>query len=79
MARRPEELAFYTALRKRADAYGAPGCEAIEECAAELAVPLKRATRWLEKWELKGWWECGVSLRTGWFTKKAPIAIPAEG
>lgn len=29
--------------------------------------------RWLAvlvKWERKGWWECGVSLRTGWITDK---------
>ncbi len=34
--------------------------------AHDLGVPDKRLYRWLEKWESRGWWECGVSLRSGW-------------
>lgn len=28
----------------------------------------KQLMYYLEKWTKKGWWEYGVSLRTGWFT-----------
>lgn len=28
----------------------------------------KQLMYYLEKWDLKGWWESGVSTRTGWFT-----------
>lgn len=28
----------------------------------------KQNMHYLEKWTSKGWWEYGVSLRTGWFT-----------
>ncbi len=28
----------------------------------------KRQFRYLEKWEDRGWWDSGVSVRTGWLT-----------
>lgn len=36
----------------------------------ELGIHPKRVCYLLEKWADKGWWECGVSLRTGWLTAK---------
>ncbi len=27
----------------------------------------------LDKWIDKGWWECGVSARTGWLTEKGLV------
>ncbi len=30
----------------------------------------KRCQRILEKWEDKGWWDSGVSCRSGWMTAK---------
>jgi len=35
----------------------------------------KRATAMLDKWVGKGWWEYGVSLRTGWLTDAGRAAI----
>lgn len=40
--------------------------------AAEIAQGMgqneKQALRWVEKWDARGWWDYGVSLRSGWFT-----------
>lgn len=36
------------------------------------------SARWdsiLTKWDAKGWWTWGVSMRTGWFTDKGKVAI----
>jgi hypothetical protein len=38
--------------------------------AIELGIDDARAMRLLEKWEGKGWWEPGFTLRTGWLTEK---------
>lgn len=29
----------------------------------------------LQKWEGKGWWDCGVSTRSGWLTPEGWIAL----
>ena len=29
----------------------------------------------LEKWEDRGWWDCGVSTRCGWLTDKGRVAL----
>ncbi len=39
-----------------------------------LKIHPKRTEYLLEKWVSKGWWECGVSLRTGWLTEKGLAA-----
>ena len=31
-----------------------------------LGIPVKRAEYLLKKWSRRGWWNCGVSLRSGW-------------
>ena len=33
-----------------------------------LGIPYKRAMFILEKWSKKGYWDYGVSTRTGWLT-----------
>jgi hypothetical protein len=30
----------------------------------------KQCLYYLEKWTKKGWWEYGVTLRSGWFTQE---------
>lgn len=72
--RKPDEIAFYAALRART---GHPGPDAIADEALRLGIPPKRALRILEKWNGAGWWEFGVLLGEGWFTKSAPEELSA--
>ena len=69
---KPQELAFYKAVwdahqHRDPHEHKYPG-----DIAKELDIPEKRAHYWLEKWIRKGWFECGVSVRTGWLTDSAP-------
>jgi hypothetical protein len=81
--RKPDELALYDALRARSHVVGdgpfavrSPGSiYALQEEAARLGIPEKRAFALVEKWSARGWWEYGVSLRGGWFTPEAPEAL----
>lgn len=43
----------------------------------DRGYPEKRLWRLLEKWERKGWWEYGVSLRGGWLTETGRAALTA--
>lgn len=43
-----------------------------------LGMHWKRAEYLLDKWTGKGWWECGVTLRSGWLTEKGLAAAEAE-
>lgn len=38
----------------------------------------RRLYRVLEKWADRGWWEYGVSLRTGWLTRAGIAAFAQE-
>lgn len=42
------------------------------EVAELLGMHPKRAIALLYKWDNNGWWEWGVSVRSGWFTDGAP-------
>lgn len=45
----------------------------IEDLLERRAVESqKQPLRTLEKWESRGWWDCGVSLDLGWFTDAHP-------
>jgi hypothetical protein len=90
MSKKPDEIALYAALRERARIGVSPwamprcpGMEAVEAEIARLGIHPKRAYGLIEKWTLRGWWEYGVSLRTGWFTREAPECLsdpsPGEG
>jgi hypothetical protein len=70
--RRPDEIALYARLR--ADGR-CPGPNAVYEAFDALSIPEKRGFYLLDKWDAKGWWEYGVSLRCGWFTENAPEAL----
>ncbi len=37
----------------------------------------KRGLYILGKWEARGWWDCGVTLRSGWLTDKGLAEMPA--
>ena len=52
---------------------GASARDIIEDLLARRAVASrKQPLRTLEKWESRGWWDCGVSLDLGWFTDAHP-------
>lgn len=40
-----------------------------------IGMNYKRGYYLLRKWSDKGWWDYGVSLRTGWFTQEAPESM----
>jgi hypothetical protein len=44
-----------------------------------LGMCEKRADYILEKWERKGWWDSGVTVRTGWLTPQGLEAALKEG
>lgn len=41
-----------------------------------LGLDEEWAQETLEAWVERGWWECGVSERSGWFTSDAPEKLP---
>ena len=65
---KPDEIELYNILRL---AKPAPGIRP-NDIAKKIDMPEKRCYYLLGKWTKKDWWEYGVSLRTGWFTKDAP-------
>lgn len=71
--RRPDEIALYGLLRER---HGGPYNPRQQEFATHIAAGIgiyeKRATYLLDKWTGRGWWDYGVTLRSGWFTDAAP-------
>jgi hypothetical protein len=46
-----------------------------EQWWASRCYPPKRFYSLLAKWERKGWWEYGVSLRGGWLTDAGRAAL----
>ena len=67
------ERAFYNTLREYAPH---PGLGRVEAVTDALGIPLKRREYWLQKWSDKGWWNYGVSPRSGWFEPGAPDRLP---
>lgn len=47
----------------------------LDEIAQGLGIHDKRSYYILTKWDDKGWWDSGVSLRSGWFTPEGVKAI----
>jgi hypothetical protein len=54
-------------LEVHGGAYGFKG-ELADQFFPGLEMEPKRGYYLLEKWEERGWWEYGVSVRAGWFT-----------
>lgn len=44
--------------------------EFATDVGVEMGIPINRVVYILKKWSNKDWWNYGVSLRTGWLTKK---------
>ncbi len=59
-------------LSKLAAAHGGPynpnRADAVDRIAHRHGINEKRALYLCEKWEARGWWEYGISIRSGWFT-----------
>jgi hypothetical protein len=64
---KPDEATFLLKLYEMQPNQCARGVFATE-VASTLGIHHKRATYLLLKWTEKGWWEYGVSPRSGWFT-----------
>ena len=68
---RDDEKKLWNAVR---DAHGGPHHGGrrqfvlADEIGERHGIPTKRVHYLLEKWSGKGWWESGVTARTGWFT-----------
>ncbi len=67
--RKPDEIALYAALRNRGNGDDRP---LADEVGARLGIHHRRVLALLEKWTSNGWWNYGVSARTGWFESEAP-------
>lgn len=65
---KPDEKALWEAVKA-----GEPGYDAYPR----LGIHPNRAQYLFEKWVKKGWWECGVSARTGWVTEKGKGVVAA--
>jgi hypothetical protein len=74
--KKPDEIAFWAALRGEGRH---PNIDGWERARALVNVGDKRAHYLAEKWSNAGWWESGVSLRSGWFTRTAPASITLSG
>lgn len=74
--KRDDEIAFYAALKKAAQA--GPTWGTSMECkriAKELGMSEKRAFYLLMKWADKGWIDYGTWAWTGWFTETSPSEL----
>lgn len=50
-------------------------CDYATDISDLLGMNHKRSDYLLRKWCHKGWWECGVSERSGWFTDKGRAKV----
>jgi hypothetical protein len=70
--RKQDELDLFLALRLTHAWPPKPERPMADEVGAGLGIHTNRVHYVLDKWAGKGWWNYGVSLRTGWFTDAAP-------
>lgn len=63
---KPDEKQFFKLIQKEGCQ---PGRKIPYDIAKEINMHPMRAHRLYEKWILKGWFEWGVSARTGWITE----------
>lgn len=67
-----DEHEYYAAIQ-------AKGRGVFADVVAErLGMEWGRAESILEKWTRRGWWEWGVSIRSGWLTDTAPQYLPQK-
>lgn len=68
---KPDERQLLRRLAELQPGYGKrrpPEWAFATDVGVALGMAEKRAAYVLDKWAGKGWWEYGVSLRTGWLT-----------
>lgn len=72
--KKPDEIALFALMRASPGVLVDAGfpCEVAGDA---LGIPRKRVYSLLDKWADCGWWDYGVSLRSGWFTKDAPAEL----
>ena len=74
--RKPDEIALYSLLRER---HGHKAYQHTDKFATdigeEIGIHPKRTYGLLVKLSDKGWWNYGVSVRTGFFEPGAPDAL----
>jgi hypothetical protein len=49
-----------------------------EDVGLRLGLSTTRINFILNKWDIRGWWDCGVTLRSGWLTKLGRWAAAAS-
>lgn len=69
--RKPEEIKLYAILKEKRPL----PCGTFADDHFEEAGCGKKGYYYLRKWDEKGWWDYGVSLRSGWFTPESPAAL----
>jgi hypothetical protein len=65
--RRQDEIDLFAEIRKR----NGRAMSALDGAVA-IGMNEKRLHAILDKWVSKGWWNYGVTLRSGWLTDSAP-------
>lgn len=75
---KPDEMALRAAVL--ADRKSQPHTSGtfLDELAQGLGIPDSRSYYIGSKWTDKGWWDYGVSLRSGWLTPKGIEAMAAD-
>ncbi len=66
---KPDEILLLKTLYKERPKPTDANTPFVDAMGHRLGMHTKRTLYILEKWFDKGWWMCGVSLRTGWFTE----------
>lgn len=67
-----DERDFYAAIQAKGRGVFA------DVVAANIGMEWGRAQDILEEWTDRGWWDWGVSLRSGWLTETAPQFLPQK-
>ena len=70
---KPDDRAALEALAKAGPYQGGVAMRAL--CRA--GTHPKRQHRLAEKWDDRGWWDCGMTLRSGWLTPEGHRALLA--
>lgn len=67
--RHADEIQYYAAIRAKGRGVFA------DVVARNIDMDENRAYYLLEKWYRAGWWDFGVSMRSGWLTDEAPLEL----
>lgn len=67
--KKPDEIEYFAAIRAKGRGIFA------DTVAERLGIEWNRAEYLLYKWVRAGWWEYGISLRSGGLTDEAPLKL----